>query len=640
MVYAVTGRATVSFFVCLLNPAGAGLPDSALRAYEALPRSRQLPFQWQSIEAVSVLLAGERADATPLVVRDGVHLAIGMARLDNRAELEQWSPADGRRLTDLELMLRVVAHHGPTYVPRFLGDFAFVAWNLVTRTGLAACDAFAVKRLYYAEMGGLVAFASRGEALALQDWYDVQYLAELVAACTPSPGLSVYAEVKSLPAGTLATLEHGKVTVRRYWSAFDFALEAPWRISGDDAGVACRQLLAESVRSRLGNNDDTWAQLSGGMDSSSVVSVAQWLAASGTIARGLTGTISYVDTQGTGADERAYSGAVANHWGLRNVTIVDTPIWYDHEQELPWLDEPSASSIFYPRDRRLCEVVRGAGGRVLLTGVGGDNLFTGNMFFFADWLVRGKILAALREMASRAAKGRVSFWELAYRNGILPLLPKTIQRRLVRDEGQTPPWISHTIAGRYGLHARESVLMRYAGSLGRKYGGAVATGVAEIGGAVSYEVIQEVLDVRHPYLYRPLVEFALRLPPELCARPNARKWALREAMRGLVPEVVRTRVGKAGPYGRFAWSLSAQRELLSPLLDAPILADLGVVDPTKLRAWFETAPHMPDGRQKWHATLHHTLAIEAWLQMRSGRWPSGGHQSAAVSANQAHSPSS
>jgi asparagine synthase (glutamine-hydrolysing) len=627
----------MSYFACLINPDGHPVPDGALRAYEALPRSRNLPFQWHSTESVAVMVAGAPLDAEPLLVRDGTRVAIGVARLDNQAQLDQWSQLADHRLADLELVLRVIAHHGHSYVSRFLGDFAFVVWDTLAGTGVAACDAFAVKRLYYAMTNGLLAFASRGEALTRRAHYDVQYLTELTAACSPTPGHSVYADVKSLPAGTLARLERRSLTVHRYWSAFDCALQPPLELSDDEAGTAARQLLIESVRARLSDKDDTWAQLSGGMDSSSVVGVAQSLAASGAVVHGLAGTISYVDTQGTGADERAYSDAVAGRWHVRNVTIVDAPIWRDEQYELPWLDEPSASSIFYPRDCRLCDVVRQEGGRVLLTGVGGDNLFTGNMFFFADWLVRGRLLAAVREMAHRAAAGRVSFWEVAYRNGLLPMLPHVVRRLLVRDEGQTPPWISATAARRYGLHTRESVLMRYAGRLGHKYSDAVATGVAEMGGAVSYEVVQDQLDVRHPYLYRPLVEFALRLRPELCARPSARKWVLRKAMQGLLPEAVRTRVGKSGPYGRFAWSLTAQRELLSPLLQAPILGDLGIVDPAKLRAHFDAAPRAPDQRQKVHAALQHTLAMEAWLQLRSGRWPSGGHRSAVPSAIQPYS---
>ena len=258
---------------------------------------------------------------------------------------------------------------------------------------------------------------------------------------------------------------------------------------------------------------------------------------------------------------------------------------------------------------------------MLLTGVGGDNLFTGSMFFFADWLTRGCIWPAAREMAQRAAMGRVSFWELAYRNALLPILPRGVRGGLVNEVGTVPPWMRRTAVRRYALRERAVAPSSYTGRIDHKYQHAVAAAVAVLGGALSYEVIEDSLDVRHPFLYRPLVEFALGLPPQFCARANARKWVLREAMRGILPNAVRTRVGKGAPNGRLAWSLAAQRELLKPLVANPILADLGVVDPKKLRAAFEAAEHERETRSQPFAAMQETLAIEAWLEMRSGRWP-------------------
>jgi asparagine synthase (glutamine-hydrolysing) len=137
-------------------------------------------------------------------------------------------------------------------------------------------------------------------------------------------------------------------------------------------------------------------------------------------------------------------------------------------------------------------------------------------------------------------------------------------------------------------------------------------------------VLEDKLDVRHPFLYRPLVEFALTLPPELIVRPYARKWVLREAMRGIVPEAVRTRIGKGSANERYAWSLTAQRQLFEPLVRKSVLADLGVISPAGLQAAFDAAPRQPGRQDDPHSTLQGVLAIEAWLQMRAGRWPRGG----------------
>ena len=99
-----------------------------------------------------------------------------------------------------------------------------------------------------------------------------------------------------------------------------------------------------------------------------------------------------------------------------------------------------------------------------------------------------------------------------------------------------------------------------AGPYGGKYRHALAAGIQALSHLLEPGYLGEEIELRHPFLYRPLVEFALGLPPELCVCPQARKWVLREAMRGLVPETVRCRIGKGGVESLLAWSFTAHRE--------------------------------------------------------------------------------
>jgi asparagine synthase (glutamine-hydrolysing) len=512
------------------------------------------------------------------------------------------------------------------YISQILGDFAFVIWDCAARKGIAACDAFAVRKLYYTERGSLVAFASRAEALALEEQYEVQYLAELLTLQTAPIDVSVYAGVRPVPAASVAVLERGKLCVRQYWSVADLDSEQGGATSEHEAIETCRHLLAESVRLRLGGDGETWAELSGGLDSSSVVSVTQWLAERGEIAQGLAGTLTFVGVQGTGTDEREYSDAVASRWRVRNETIVSPPTWHDDLYAPPHLDQPSFDLQCYPRDRRMCAVVQAAGGRVLLTGWGGDELFTSNMLFFADWVAQGRIWSAMSEMIRRAAIGRVSFWELAYKNALLPLLPYGVQRLLVRDEGPVQEWLNRATLRRYGLNPRRSLLLPdFGGRVGQKYRHAVMTRFAGLSRLANQGLVADTLDVRHPMLYRPLVIFALQLPPDLRGRPYAHRWVLREAMRGILPEGVRTRIGKGGTGEILASALATHRAQLATLLRNPMLAELGLVHVKKLRAAFDATSYKTNPREYAHGEVLATLAVEAWLQMRSGRWPCGGH---------------
>jgi asparagine synthase (glutamine-hydrolysing) len=608
-------------FIALLNPSGEAIPRSLRGQYELLFRSRGISFKWQLFGSVDVLTAGETREQSPLAASTQDGVAVGIVRLDNRAELERWSGWKRPEASDLDLVGRTVLEHGPRFVPQILGDFAFLVWNARARSGIAASDAIGVKRLYWAQQGGIVAFASRAEVLALSDEYNVQYLAERVASCLISPTLTPYQGVSAVPTGAMVLLERGTMSQQQFWSPYEVSAEPEWTGSESHAVETCRNLLAESVRLRLEGSANTWAQLSGGMDSSSVVSVAQWLAEQGA-AGGLAGTFTYVDHHGAGGDERRYAEAVVRRWRVRHEVIDASPRW-DDPIAVPITDEPGGSLDTVVRDYQVCDLVLGAGATALLTGAGGDVLFGGTMFFFADWVARGHLWTAVREMTRRAVIGRASFWELAYRNALLPLLPKTSRRHLMHEWGQVPAWADRIVVRRYRLHERAVAPVLYAGRIGNKYRDSVAAMVEMIPVGLTVDVIEENADVRHPYYYRPLVEFALRLPPNLCVRPHARKWVLREAMSGIVPDVVRTRIGKGSYTGAVSWWLVRKKEIVEPLMRQPILADLGVIDVSKLRAAMEAAQYERDERIGIGGAVLATLSIEAWLQARSGRWPHG-----------------
>jgi asparagine synthase (glutamine-hydrolysing) len=613
----------MKFVTCMIDRSGDLLSEGRRRPYECLARRLGLTTTWAVTQNVAVLtVGGDHATATS-ISEDG-SVAVGQVRLDNAAEVGRWLGGRTPEVDDLRLVQALVMEHGTRYLPHLLGDFAFVVWNGHTHTGIAACDAFAVRSLFYAHRGPLVVFSTRAEALVLDERYDEQYLAERVAHCLPSGGRTVYEGIKAVAGGHMAIVGSRTFTTHQYWSAYE--VEATGCGSSEGAAVEmCRELLAESVRLRLGppSQKGVWSHLSGGMDSSSIVSVAQWLVARGEVHCGLQGTVTWADTHGTGADEREYAQAVLSRWQVPNRVVMDAPIWHDESYPIPRLDGPSMALVQYPREARVAELLTQGGAKVLLTGTAGDILFSGNMFFFADWLVGGRAREALREMGRRAAIGRVSFWELGYRNALLPLLPPRLQRRLVRDDGELPPWLARGMVRRHQLGHRCFVPSVYAGRPGRKYFDARSAAVSSIAPTRSQGIIEEALDVRHPFLYRPLVEFALGLPPDLCVRPQARKWILREAMLGILPDSVRTRVGKGSVYGLIAWSLGERQQLLEPLVQDPILAQLGVIDGRKLRASFAEAQHERNNRQRLASAITNVLAIEAWLQLRSSRWPRG-----------------
>lgn len=608
-------------FLCLLDRAQEGACIYHHRRYNANLYRLGMKPSWVSFEKAYIMLGGDDFIGETRLVEYGGWLAVGRARLDNREEVAGWLKLPPSEWPDLALFLRAVVAQGAASIPQILGDFSVVLWNPKSHIAMAAVDAMGVRKLYYAEDDELLAFSDRAETLSLSGRYNVRFLAEQVASCDPSPGLTVYQGVNQVPPGTILTLIGDRMTPLRYWSPEMIAQTRVPVLQKDEAVAHLRKLLIDAIRSRLTPDGNTWSQLSGGLDSSSVVSTTQWLVEHELLGSGLAATVSYVDREGTPADERMYSDGVGDRWGVANHAIVEPPLWYDERFPPPHIDQPRQNFIFYPREYRLAEIVCANGGRVLLTGQGPDEYLRGSMYFFADWLVRGRAWPAVREMVRRAALGRVSFWELAYRNAIVPLMPSLLRRTLGPEVTQAPPWVRPAIIRQYGLQERLFELVLSAGALGSKYQNTIVRSVETLGKIIGHLVLDDLLDVRHPFLDRRLVEFGLHLPPELTTQPHEGKWVLREAMKGIVPEPVRTRVGKGSLNERHAWSLSAQRTLLGPLVHNPVLGDLGVVDGRELQSAFDIAPQEGFRKDGLQSSIQQVLAIEAWLQLRVGRWP-------------------
>ncbi len=611
----------MSLFACAIHPQLGHVPESFRRSIASSPFCRDGQIEWYA--AHGFLGAVDASDHGPpsCVVRLGQAVAIGTVRLDNRREIVASLRCLSDDASDLALALRFVVQGHGTGIDRLLGDFAFVVWDPARRRVIVARDAFGVRKLFYACLSDdCIAFASRASLLRAGDAYDAEYLIKRIALSDVDPTRTVYRGVSAVPPATVLRVEREQRSFTTYWSAIEAQRGAVVAGTSADQCELFRGLLVDAVRLRVTDSAPVWSQLSGGMDSSSVASLAQWLAQQGEVPHGLAGTVSFTDDLGTSADEKEFSNAVVQRYRLRNEFVAHRAEPSAILADPPVLDQPDRSFAVAFRDRAAASVVRNAGGRVLLTGEGGDALVAGTMFFFADWLISRRAWPCIREMAHRAALGRVSFWRLAYENALLPLLSLHIRHYLTRRRaGSIPRWIPSIVVRRFDLRSHITYDQVYRGRYGRKYADALAWTIGAIPTSMPLGPADDLLDLRHPYLHRPLVELALGLSADLCVQPHMRKWILREAMRGILPEVVRTRVGKGALDGLNTWSLLHEGPRIDRLLREPILGQLGIIDPVILRRVLDA---VREGRapQRDVGAIRLALDVEMWLQLRSGRW--------------------
>ena len=585
--------------------------------YLTHPSCVSLRLWSEQVDDLWFLLGTNDVGPEPVVSQSGSWLGVGTVRLDDRSALTRYQRGTVPPANDLALLVRGIEAQGTEVLSQLAGDFAIVLFDRLSRMLFAVRDTLGVHPLYYRAETKQFAFSSCAALLAPEGHYDVNYIAAFVANSAIRPDQTPYAGVLALPAGHHITVARGEATVERYWD--------PARFAGtlDDATPSRMKELVEEFRIRLTTavarrltaQSDVWAQLSGGMDSSSVVSVAASLAESGQAPAGLSGTVTLVDRHGTGGDERAFSNAVVARYRLRNELIVDSEWWESDGSPPPRTDFPAPSYLVFARDRRVATIVRAAGGRVLLSGYGSDQYLGGSAIFFADWLATGRAGDAVREMARWSMIGRVSFWKLAFHNAIAPLLPSAL-RSLLLPATQLPPWLPRQLATRFDLANQHMVQSAYGGPLGRKYRTDITQAITGIPSVLAHHaVMQGIVEERHPFLDRALVEFSLSLPTSCCAQPGARKWILREAMRNTLPESIRVRRGKGSVDGATSWSLAHRREAIDQLLRDSILAQFGCLEPESLRTAVTRAVN---GADHLRASVIRTLALETWLRARAG----------------------
>jgi asparagine synthase (glutamine-hydrolysing) len=601
-------------FVCLFKPNGDGFTSQELGLYQrrmdAKCRQTGLVTAGPGFAAIVPSM-----DPSPCscVARGNGWVAVGSVRLDNASEAATWSSIRWSA-SHLHIAAAAVSSRGTRCIRELLGDFAFVMWSLSRRSVVAASDALGVKALSYHHTRAMTSFSSLASLIAPEDDYDLEFMADTLVGGDPRSTRTAWKNVTTLHGGSMLLIEGERLEISRYWTPEKFC---PAREEGPpEYSSVFKQLLTSAVKSRMGANGGTWSELSGGLDSSSIVCIAEELYASGQTASRLAGTVSIVDELGEG-DERHYSDIVVGRFGLKNEQVVNCWAWQDDGVVPPLTDHPTMVYPLFARDRRLSAILRNAGTEVLFSGMGSDHYLYGSTLFLADDAATGKLFRSLARLAEWTVAQKQSYWPAVGRQIICPLLPLRVLRWLKQSETRVPSWIRPAFAKEWEVQSRLPFERLMRTSYGCRFVSEIAQGLLDIRIWLLRYPFEDGFERRYPFLSRPLVEFGLLLPVLLRAHPVHPKWVLRQAMIGTLPEEIRLRQGKGGIDSRLLWSLWHERARIGELLRDPILADLGCLDPAPLRnaveaTWRGERPHFP--------TLLRALALETWLHVRAGRW--------------------
>jgi asparagine synthase (glutamine-hydrolysing) len=453
-----------------------------------------------------------------------------------------------RTQTDTEVVLAAYAAWGESCVERFNGMFALAIWDSGKRQLFAARDRFGEKPFYFHHTPARFVFASELKALLLDD--DVPRRPDLavvsrylLTAQLDGDTHTFFDGVQQLaPAHTLVVRADGEVRTRRYWS---LALETPPQVRpAGDLIDEFRRLLFDSIRLRLRSDIAVGSSLSGGLDSSSIVCALRTLLGDRATAQN---TFSARYRSG-GTDEGRYIHAVVAQTGVtgHEVFIDGDRLTDDLERFLWFQDEPVAHTSQYAQ-WKVMELAKRVGVTVLLDGQGADEILGGYPsptfgYRYADIARRGHLIELVSELAAFRRNHGGMAPALRYAGAaLLPPRLRRVVRRLVHNSGALVIRDAPSVRDWQPAQSADAPMLRRA--LYETLTFSSLPGLLRYGDRNSMAHSREA---RLPFLDHRLVEFAYALPPELLVRNGTSKVVLREAMRGIIPDLVRERMDKIG----------------------------------------------------------------------------------------------
>jgi asparagine synthase (glutamine-hydrolysing) len=485
----------------------------------------------------------------PLLLSSGA-VVTWDGRLDNRADLIGYAESNlSLDSPDVAIVGAAYLRWGLPSLSRLIGDWALSIWHPSSRSLLLAKDYMGSRQLYYScDETGITwssvldpLIANSTKTFALDEEYVAGWFSFL-----PAPQLTPYRGLHSVPPASYVLLNRHRSSVHRYWK-FDSTKRIRC-VSDEEYEERFRLVFQESVRRRVRCDASVLAELSGGMDSSSIVCIADALVADGCTELPRLDTVSYWDDSEPNWNELPFLMKVEEQRGRPGFHIDFAEGDEIAPEGISPIFAATPSAIQRPRTaaRKFEDHLRSGGYRVVLSGIGGDEVLGGVPTPFpelANLLARGRFRAFAR---------RTTQWALSKREPLVHLLWQTARlflptQLLSPQLHQRPlPWIAPDFAKRHrwileGCPRR----LRLFGPLPSFQNAEHTLDILRQQIATFLPPTDPPYEIRYPYLDRDLLEFLFAVPREQLVRPGQRRSLMRRSLAGVVPEQVLNRKRKA-----------------------------------------------------------------------------------------------
>lgn len=457
--------------------------------------------------------------------------------------------------SDTEVIMQAIITWGDKAIRRFRGMFSFTFYDSARRELLVVRDHFGIKPLYYARAGDGFYLASEVKQLLLcqgvSRTHDAQLVYEyLVSGAGDHTNGTMYSDISQFPAGHYARFSIDDLS--------GFAPQPYWELdirqrstdSFSEAVVKVRELFLESVSLHMRSDVKVGAALSGGIDSSAIVCAMRHLYPEQEIH-----TFSFI-AENKAISEESWIDIVNSHVRSTShkVKASEKDLISDLDDLIDTQGEPFGSTSIYAQYRVFQEAKK-VGVTVMLDGQGADEMLAGYIFYqgshLAGLLRRCKIFTAVRFFQGCLENTSSTFKYLSQIT-VRELLPTKLATKIKRLflPSKRVPWLSE--AWMSDEQVSDDKVFKRISDWQNPLRAHLKSTLTELGlpNLLRYEDRDSMrwsIESRVPFLYVELVEYLYSLPDEyLLNSQGVSKHVFREAMRGIVPDVILDRKDKIG----------------------------------------------------------------------------------------------
>jgi asparagine synthase (glutamine-hydrolysing) len=557
-----------------------------------------------------------RREGQPYVSRRGF-VVTWDGRLDNREDLLAEFRSDlDRSATDVSIVAYAFDRWEIDSFRRIVGDWALTIWRPEEKELIFASDFMGVRHIFYHLRADQVRWSSDIAPLVLLGGIKFHTDDEFVAgylAHNPDGDSTPYREIREVPPGQFVRVRPSNVSVERFWH---FSPHTIIRYKTDrDYEEHFRHVFRQSVRRRLRSDAPVIAELSGGLDSSSIVCMADdILANEGADTRRLD-TLSFYDKTEPKGDDWVYFHKIERQRGRVGIHIDSSKMAKSPKSlELgTFCPFPGTLGITRGLGDEYADGVRESGCRVVLSGLGGDEFMGGipdPRCLLGDLILQCRFFRLAGQLAAWSLIKRRPWMHLFWDSAV-DALPSAFSQHFA-PEGKLEAWYRPNFARRTRLKYRQTAARETFGfwlpTRRSAFNGvqAMANNLAKM--ALPAPVLEETT---YPYLDQSLIEFVLSTPAEQWLRPGERRSLMRRALAGIVPAEVLSRKTKQFAARTPALMLDQHWGEIQGAYSASISARLGYVDDEQL---LKTVADIRAGKTCALVRVLWTISLEFWLR--------------------------